>query len=254
MKRQRLLYLVVPEDHPRAVFDLMRRARRSLLLREPFREAWQQIIDERLPFYAAYDEATKQCFREHVQVFIAEKNFEGVGIELDDEIKVVIAGEAARLIAHLDIDLYDAIESIVVRPTHMAKDDAHVLGLVHRFGTVMLAWDAVERGLRNEHDGLNTALHEFAHAIDLVDGDFDGTPPLPTSRAVRAWATVFAKDFLALQADPDRDVLRAYGAENEAEFFAVAVEVFFEKPRQLKKKHPALYAQLAGFFKEDPAG
>ncbi len=232
---------------------LIRRVQRALLLREPFPAAWDEIIAARLPFVGKLDDATQERFREHVAVFISEKNFEGVGIELDDEIKVVIAGEAARLTMNIDFDLYSAIESIVVRPTHMKKDDAHILGLVHRWGTVMLAWDAVERGLANDSDGLNTSLHEFAHAIDLVSGDFDGTPPLENGTALRRWATVFARDFLELQAEPNRGLLRAYGAENEAEFFAVAVEVFFEKPRQLRAKHPELYGLLAEFFQQNPA-
>ena len=232
---------------------LIRRVQRALTLREPFPVAWDEIIAARLPFVARLDAATQERFRDHVQLFIAEKNFEGVGLEIDEEMKVVIAGEAARLTMNLDFDLYAAIESVVVRPTHMAKDDMHILGLVHRWGTVMLAWDAVERGLANDKDGLNTSLHEFAHAIDLVDGDFDGTPPLPNSKALRTWASVFARDFLELREHPNHGLLRAYGAENEAEFFAVAVEVFFEKPRQLKKKHPELYALLADFFQQQLA-
>lgn len=232
---------------------LVRRVQRALFGQEPFPIAWDEIIAARLPFVAKLNAATQARFREHVQLFIAEKNFEGVGIEVDDEIRVVVAGEAARLTMNLDFDLYAAIESVVVRPTHMAKDDSRILGLVHRWGTVMLAWDAVERGLKNHSDGLNTSVHEFAHAIDLGDGDFDGTPPLKNSKALRTWANVFAKDFLALQDDPHRDVLRAYGAENEAEFFAVAVEVFFEKPKQLKKKYPELYALLADFFQQQLA-
>ena len=233
---------------------LIRRVQRAFTLREPFPAAWDEIIAARLPFVAELDAATQERFRDHVQLFISEKNFEGVGLELDDEMRVVIAGEAARLTMNIDFDLYAAIESIVVRPTHMATDDMHILGLVHRFGTVMLAWDAVEHGLANDADGRNTSLHEFAHALDLASGTFDGTPPMKSTHALRTWAMVFAKDFLELREDPERGLLRAYGAENEAEFFAVVVEVFFEKPRQLKMKHPELYGLLADFFQQQPAG
>jgi Mlc titration factor MtfA (ptsG expression regulator) len=209
-------------------------------------------VRERLAFAAHLSLEAGVRFRQHLQLFIAEKRFEGLGLEITDEIRVVVAGEAARLTMNLDFDLYDAIESVVVRPSAIKRDDARVLGLVHRFGTVVLAWDAVEHGLHNDDDGLNTSVHEFAHAIDLRDGDFDGTPPLHTTKAVKAWASVCARRFLQLRADPARNVLRAYGAENEAEFFAVAVEAFFEKPDALKKKAPDLYAVLADFFQQHP--
>lgn len=229
------------------VFGLIRRLRRPARLAKPFPDAWRGIVEARLPFAADYDDETRTRFLAKLQLFIAEKRFEGVGIDLTDEIRVTVAGTAARLTVHLGDDLYDAVESIVIRPTDMKRDDSRILGLVHRYGTVMLAWDAVKHGISTDNDGHDTALHEFAHAIDRRDGEFDGTPPL-SGAALRTWARVCAEHFLVLREDPDRNVIRAYGAENEAEFFAVAVETYFEKPTQLKRKAPELYAVLEAYF------
>ncbi len=236
------------------MFPPLRALRRRRLRQQPFPPAWEEHVRRRLPFATAYDAATAQRFRERLQVFIGEKQWEGVGLDVTDEMRVVIAGVAARLSVNLDNDdVYDAVDSIVVRPTSIRRDDGRILGLVHRFGTVVLAWDAVKQGLVDDDDGHDTALHEFAHALDLADGDFDGTPTLADRAACRAWASVCARRFGQLR-DGSLAVLREYGATNEAEFFAVACEAFFEKPRALRRKAPDLYRLLADFFRQDPAG
>lgn len=246
------------------VFAFLRARRRKRWLEAPFPEAWRPIVEARLSFAARFADDERARFLGQLHAFAREKNWEGVRLDVTDEMKVVVSGLAARLTRNLDLSLYDDLVSIVLYPSHLKIDDERapeggheggaVLGLAHRFGTVVLSWDAVTHGIANTTDGHNTALHELAHVLDLRDGEFDGTPPFERRSDALAWARAFAPRFLELRADPGRNVLRAYGATNEAEFFAVATEAFFEKPRQLRRQAPALYDELAKYFRVRPAG
>ena len=99
-------------------------------------------------------------------------------------------------------------------------------------------------------------LHEFAHQLDQECSTGDGVPRLPRRSMYVAWARVLGHDFDQLVRDTahhHRTLIDRYGATNPAEFFAVATETFFELPRELKAEHPELYAELAGFYRLDPA-
>jgi hypothetical protein len=238
------------------MFGLIRSWQRRRAAREPFPEAWRAVVDDRLPFAASLDEAERARFLTHLQVFAKEKNWEGAGgLTVTDEMKVVIAGAAARLARNLSLDVYDGVKSIVIYPGHYKHPDKDgiVFGEVNSWGTVVLSWDAVEHGIGNPFDGHHTALHEFAHALDFTDGEFDGTPTLPEAKDYQTWTRVFSEHYLKMKKRPHKSVLRRYGATNEAEFFAVASETFFEKPDQLKKKSPELYEELRRYYKIDPA-
>lgn len=123
-------------------------------------------------------------------------------------------------------------------------------------GTVVLSWDSVKTGAANFNDGQNVTMHEFAHRLDQADGTSDGAPILEHSSAYASWARVLSKEYEQLQRSAGKKrrktVLSKYGATNPAEFFAVATEAFFEKPKSLMKKHPELYEELMSFYKVDP--
>ncbi len=236
------------------LFNLLQGLRRRRWLRRPFPSAWEPIVAARLPFAARFDADEGARFRDHLKVFAWEKIFRGIDVSVDDEMRVVIAGSAARIVRNLPHGLYDAIDTVLVRRFAIEHEGGRILGYVHQLGTLLLSWDAVKHGIATSNDGRDTAVHEFAHAIDLKDGIFDGTPTFDDGHddAARAWAGVFSRHYLALKAAPERGVLRAYGATNEAEFFAVATEVFFEKPAVLKRKAPQLYATLAAYYRVEP--
>ena len=121
---------------------------------------------------------------------------------------------------------------------------------------VVLAWDSVLSGAAAIPDGHNVVLHEFAHQLDQESGVGDGAPVLPRRSMYVAWARVLGHDFDQLVRDTahhHRTLIDRYGATTPAEFFAVATETFFEKPRQLRSKHPELYLQLQQFYSQDPA-
>lgn len=254
------------------LFTWLTERRRARILEEPFPGEWGRIIERNVAHWRGLDDEERRRLRELVQVFVAEKHWEGCGgLEMTDEIRVTVAAEACLLLLGRDHDLYDDVESILVYPSTVVaaervagiferggavvEESEAILGQAHQGGPVILVWDAVKRGARDPDDGRNVVFHEFAHKIDMLGGEVDGTPPLESAAERRSWAEVCSEVFLALKdRDPDvRRVLDPYGAKNEAEFFAVATESFFERPEALKKALPELYALLADFYRQDPA-
>ena len=237
---------------PCGVLGFLRERRRRKLRLAPVPETWGAILAANAPFVARLDERDRAKLFGDMAVLLDEKHFFGAGgLTVDDEMRVTIVAAAARLIVHLDVDRYDAVTEIVVYPgayRHPDRDDA-ILGEAHARGVVVLAWDAVRGGLRNTRDAHDTASHEFAHVLDARDGRFDGTPELRAREDYRPWAVVMQTHFDRLrEGDPALSLIRDYGATNEAEFFAVVTEVYFERPTLLRERAPELYAQLHHFY------
>lgn len=240
------------------MFGLWKRFRRSRLQARPFVSTWYEHLEKNVPFYEKLEGDSRARFLRNLKIFLYDKHFIGAqGLEVTDEMRVTIAAAAVRLVQHLDLSFYDRLTEIVVYPfdyEHQDKEGA-VFGEAHTWGTVVLSWPAVLRGLTNPRDGHDTATHEFAHVLDVMDGAFDGTPELRATEDYRPWAGVMTEHFLALRKNRRvRKVLRSYGGTNEAEFFAVATEAFFEKPERLRKEKPELYEALRRFYGWDPAG
>jgi len=255
------------------MFHWLTERRRRHILEHPFPAAWQAILERNVAAYQRLDDDERRRLRELAQVFVAEKHWEGCGgLELTDEIRVTIAGQACLLILGRDHSLFAEVESILVYPSTVVtpEDKVGVFGLVtgpvdtgtpilgqaFQRGPVILTWDAVLHGGRDPRDGRNVVLHEMAHKIDMLDGRADGTPPLEGKARRRAWAEVCTRVFEAMQRAADhgrKSFLRDYAATNEAEFFAVATETFFERPRAMARELPDLYALLAEFYGLDLA-
>lgn len=256
------------------MFGWLTERRRKRLLETPFPDGWAAILERNVAAYTLLDAGEQQRLRDLVQVFIAEKHWEGCGgLELDDEIRVTIAGSGCQLLLGRSHDLFAEVESILVYPSAVlvpeqarsmfdpgarpADTDTPVLGVAHRGGAVVLAWDSALRGARDPRDGHNVVIHELAHKIDFLDGSADGTPPLPSGSARREWIAAFAPAFLAHKERAERgkrSFLDDYAVTNEAEYFAVATEAFFEKPQALARELPDVYAALCQFYSLDLAG
>lgn len=241
------------------MFGIFRFFRRRRLAKRPIPSTWLAALQEHVPFFAQFDGALRERFLSDLKIFVWEKHFIAAGgMEIDDTVRVVIAATAVRLTVHLDVSYFNRLTEIIVYPSHFVTprdEDGVILGEAHDWGTVVLSWQAVLDGLKNPRDGHDTATHEFAHVLDRADGEFDGTPELRALGHYRPWAEVMSRNFEALQQRrrAQRKVLRSYGAQNEAEFFAVATEAFFEKPRQMRDRTPELYEELKRFYGFDPA-
>ncbi len=237
---------------------LLRKLRRRKLTRRPIPKKWLTILEESVPFYAQISDEMRERFLEMLKIFVWEKYFIGAGgMVITDEVRVAISACAVRLILHLHLSHYDRLTEIVVYPYVYRRlhEEVAILGETRNWGTVVLSWPAVLQGLACSKSGHETATHEFAHVLDRADGVFDGTPILRARADYRPWAEIMSHHYLGLQkGDPiEKRVLRPYGAINEAEFFAVATESYFEKPQLMKELIPDLYAELKAFYGGDPA-
>ncbi len=239
------------------MFGLLRKWRRSRWRKRPFPADWRVHLRAHVPFYNALSQDETARFEDLLKVFVWEKYFiPAKGMEITDEVKVVIGACAVRLILALDMTYYDRLTEIVVYPfvyRHGDDESGAILGEAHQWGTVVLSWPAVLEGLRDPRDGHDTALHEFAHVLDGADGRFDGTPELERGHDYAPWARIMGLHFEALREHhaPERKVLRMYGATNEAEFFAVATESYFERGERMKLEMPDLYDVLHQFYGRD---
>ncbi len=251
------------------MIHLFKSGRRKEIRERPFSSAWLSSVTANVPYYAHLSEADQTELLGHVQIFLDEKGFEGCGgLTITDEIRVTIAAQACILLLHRETDYYPELASILVYPStylvhrterapggvELEGDEAR-LGESWTRGVVVLAWDDVLRGAANVSDGHNVVLHEFAHQLDQEDGDANGSPELPRSSMYGTWARVLGADYDELVAEVHRlhqTDIDPYGATDPAEFFAVVTEAFFERPKQLRRHHPALYDQLQLFYQQDP--
>jgi Mlc titration factor MtfA (ptsG expression regulator) len=251
------------------MFDFFKDRRRAALRAERLSEAQQAILRKNVAYLVKLDDAERQELGGLVNVFLAEKTFEGCGgLELTEEMKLTIAAQACILLLHRETDVYPGVESILVYPhAYRAPSRQSMGGIVIEGeqarlgeswtrGVVVLAWDHVKSGALQPADGQNVVLHEFAHQLDGEDGEMDGAPDLGARARYVSWAHVLGDEFGELSAKLHagrRSDIDAYGATNPAEFFAVVTEMFFEKSRAMKQRHPELYEELAAFYKQDPA-
>jgi Mlc titration factor MtfA (ptsG expression regulator) len=256
------------------MFEWWREKKREKILEQPFPEAHVAILERNVKHYARLDASEQKRLRDLIQVFVAEKHWEGCGgLTLTDEMKVTIAAQACLLVLELPHRLYENVESVFIYPSTVLRPEQTqgvfvraqnmvasgpiaLLGEAHVRGPVVLAWDRVLRDGRRPQDGHNLVYHEFAHKLDMLDGSADGTPWLASGEERERWHRVCEQAFLALRdraARGERGLIDAYGATNEAEFFAVVTEHFFDQPHALRHTQPALYDVLSGFYRQDPA-
>ncbi|HEU4579791.1 MAG TPA: M90 family metallopeptidase [Polyangiaceae bacterium] len=254
------------------MFGWLAERRRRKLLEQPFPGTWTRILQRNMRHFSYLEqrEATRLC--QLVQVFVAEKWWEGCGgLELTDEIRVTIAGQACLLVLELPHELYANVETILVYPStvlpkradysiyaapQIVPDAGYLIGEAHRRGPIILSWDAVRRGGIHPEHGHNVVYHEFAHKLDMLDGAVDGVPPLATREQHARWVRVCKREYAALRAAFDQGIetfLDPYGLHDEGEFFAVITEAFFDAPGELLSEHPELYGVLAEFYRQDPA-
>jgi len=254
------------------MFHWLANYRRRKLTQAPFPPAWEEIIRRNVAHYCMLDDAERAHLRALIQVFIAEKNWEGCGgLTLTDEIRVTISAQACLLLLGLPHDFYRNVESILVYPSTVVppqrrlgffettfaplSPERPIMGQAFQQGPLIIAWDAALRGSRRPGSGHNVVYHEFAHKLDMQDGTADGTPPLTNFALYRDWVKIFSREFLRLRDDVEngRDsFLDPYGATDEAEFFAVATEQFFDQPRLMVEHAPDLYRVLKEYFRQDP--
>ena len=243
--------------------------RRARVRRQPFPQAWREILRRRMPAFARLPTPLQLQVKKHVQVLVAEKPFIGcAGLVVNDEMRVLIAAQAALLLLNRPADYFGNLRQVLVYPGAFVveREQGDGSGLTHatrralsgeswQQGQLLLSWDDVLAGAADPGDGHNVVIHEFAHQLDQERGRANGAPWLGRREAYPSWARVLSAEFNALRqrlARGEVGVIDAYAATDPAEFFAVVAEHFFEQPAALAASHPALYAEYARLFRCDP--
>lgn len=243
--------------------------RRRVLARQSIPdELWRNALAA-TPVLARMPPPQLERLREIALLFLHEKRFEpAVGYAIDEPMRVRIAALAALPILELGLDYYDNFASVVVHPDEFVVRDREIVdedGVVHtgddvlsgetwEQGPVILAWAEVEASGRGK--SYNVVAHELAHKIDMLNGEADGAPPLHSGMRLAEWTAAFDDAYESLLDELDRGKepwLDPYAAEDRAEFFAVCTEMFFDVPKRFAREYPDVYAQLAAFYKQDPA-
>lgn len=227
-------------------------------------EQWQRV-EAQMPFLGYLDGDERQRLRQLALQFLGEKALHGAhdfALSLDD--RLAIALQACLPILHLGLDYYAGwVEAIVypgefVVPRSIVDED----GIVHEYddilsgeawegGPVVLSWP--QEG--DSEAGVNVVIHEFVHKLDMLNGETNGQPPLHGDMSRVAWQRDFSaayQDFIGRLDNGEETPLDEYAGEHPAEFFAVASEAFFVDPRRLHTTYPAVYRQLARFYRQDP--
>jgi Mlc titration factor MtfA (ptsG expression regulator) len=224
----------------------------------PCRDEWTAYLQKNVPLYPRLSDAEQARLRDDLRVFVSEKNWEGCGGQvLTDEMKVTIAANACLLLLGLESDTFRRVRSVLVYPTEFRVPEYHGgrLGGTQYRGPVILSWDTVIPGGRHYLEGRNVVLREFAHQLDYLDGEINGTPPLRSPEQAERWRGVMTAEYDKLVKDCARGratLLGEYATKNPAEFFAVATECFFEQPVRTRRRHPLLYELLCEYYRLDP--
>ena len=243
--------------------------RRMRQRRRPFPAAWREILRQRWPYFARLPADLQLQLKKHIQVFVAEKPFIGCnGLVVTEEMRVLIAAQASLLLLNRRAGYFPKLRQVLVYPGAFVVDrvqrDAMGLesagrrvlsGESWQQGQVILSWDDVLAGAAVADDGRNVVIHEFAHQLDQESGAANGAPFLGRRERYARWAATLGAAYAQLceqVARGEPTLIDAYGASDPAEFFAVASETFFEQPQALAAEQPALYRELAGYYRADP--
>lgn len=231
---------------------------------------WERVLG-RYRFLAVRPEGERERLRQLASRFLASKEFHGAhGLVITDEVALSIAVQAVLPVLHLGLKWYDDFVGIVVHPEHVLarRTSTDEAGVVHHWdemlageamdrGPVMLSWKDVKDAGAMAHQGYNLVIHEFAHKIDMRDGQPDGCPPLPSQAARRAWLATLDAEYQAFREKVivaerfggEAQWLDAYGATAIDEFFAVACEAYFVNRERFAEEFPALIALFDPFFR-----
>lgn len=223
---------------------------------------WKDLLDDRITLVARLSPAQRERYHGLVQRFLDQKRFVGcAGLEVTEEMRVLIAGMACLLVLRPDAALFPELRQVLIYPGPflVPVTEPDELGLVsdepeERIGEswqgdrVILSWPDVEAAL--DGDEVNVVVHEFAHQLDDEGRAGEGAPRLAD---YSRWSEVMKAEFERLRRHRRPRVLDPYGGESPAEFFGVVTEAFFQRGPELSVHHPALYGLLRDFYGFDTA-
>ncbi len=224
-----------------------------------FLPAWRIILTKKVAFYNSLDETGKQQFEEDILHFLQRTRITGIDTTIDDTDRILVASSAVIPIFAFTDWRYTTISEVLLYPNafnanfETAGEERVIMGMMGdgpMNGTMILSKQALINGFSNDTDKHNTAIHEFIHLIDKMDGATDGVPDnLLDKKYVLPWIDLIRKEIQLIK--KGKSDINPYGATSQTEFFAVAGEYFFERPEQLKTNHPELYELMTHVFRQD---
>ena len=227
---------------------------------EPTADSYKQILSEQVPFYQQLDDTRKTEFENRVQQFLSQVKITGVNTVVEDLDKVLIAASAVIPIFNFPGWEYIHLHEVLLYPdsfNHEFEQQGNsrdVLGMVGSGAlnhVMILSQHQLRQAFINKTGKDNTAIHEFVHLVDKTDGDIDGIPAfILEKKYIQPWLQLMQHEIKLI--NENESDINPYGATNEAEFFAVVSEYFFERPKLLKEKHPELYELLEKIFCKQP--
>ncbi len=239
------------------------------LYSQPLPAEWVPLLEQHVALYRTLPSQLKHQLHGHINYFLNTKIIAGCdGMEIDDAVRLTIAGNACILALQLPKPIFPTFETILVYPgTYVAKRVTHkdsvrtehehtMAGESWYRGPVVLSWDSVIRGSLNPKDGHNVVMHEFVHKLDEQSGAVNGLPVLRDHDQFDNWVEVLNNEYSEFLQRVELNINRIideYGSVSPPEFFAVASESFFEKSVSMKRKLPTLYEQLENYYRLDPA-
>lgn len=225
---------------------------------KPFPKHWNTILEDEVLFYQNLTLESKEYFKKRMMAFLAEVNVEAVKFDITDRDKIYVAASAVIPIFNFGDWHYTNLDTVLIYPDYFNTDlefhasvkDRRIGGMV---GTgqfenhMILSRKALNFGFANKTDKGNTAIHEFVHLLDKIDGEVDGIPEYVLGKEyILPWLTKMHEEMEAIHNNTSD--IRKYGGTSQAEFFAVASEYFFELPSLFKRKHPELFKMLTMCF------
>jgi Mlc titration factor MtfA (ptsG expression regulator) len=223
--------------------------------------AYRPLLDAHVDYYHNLAAVNRKRFEAQVNTFLQNTNIEGVGTDITDLDRVLIASSAIIPIFGLGDWHYNNLTNVILYPDTFDEEyqyegeDRSFLGMVgnrHLTGQMLLSRSALIKGFSSASGKENVAIHEFVHLLDGADGATDGVPEqlVPPDYA-KPWLSLMHREMHRIK--EGRSDINPYALTNEAEFFAVAAEYFFEKPEKFRDKHPELYEHLSLIFKQETA-
>ncbi|TWT34388.1 M90 family metallopeptidase [Blastopirellula retiformator] len=250
-------------------FSWLKRRRRDKLKSRPFPPQWKEFVEKHLWQYRALNGDERKKLENSIAILFAEKNWEGCNdLELNDLSKVAVAAQVGLLTLGLGEEYFDNVMSVLIYPSaYRAESQVATGGVVMATqsdrlgeawyrGPVILSLPDVFEGASGPNHARNLVFHEFAHQLDMLNSSVaDGIPPMESSDQAEAWISNFRRAYQQQVHDCQtghRPLVDRYGATNEAEFFAVLTEAFFQTPKPLSTHDPDLYDVLRTYYRQDP--
>lgn len=238
------------------LLSLRRSIRRWRAMRNSLPPTATTWLEQHLTVYNRLGAEARRRFNTDVQIILDEWRFEGVGhVEVTETMRLGVAAGAALLLHGRPEWELPHRQTVLFYPDNFDEEYAHggdgeFDGMAHQQGPIILSAHALEESWNNPGDASNVVLHELAHLLDYATEFADGVPSLVDSRSAEAWQALVRREMDRIR--QGRSILDSYGATEPAEFFAVAVESFFEQPDRMESRHPELYNALEALFNVDP--